>query len=164
MITLVEFALEAATAGVVYSRHYDEVVEAVDLCQATGRALFEQAMDLLDSTAAAFQAEELVSPNHLLVFVPLPSSKFIDLLEHENWDVVRVGQEPPGLYAIYGEDVFGFEDEEYRRPVDGLVRGSDRSTGAVANFRSWRSAPSRPKGEEFENGVYLIWNKASVDE
>ena len=162
MITLAEFAREAAAAGAVYSRHYDEIAEAADLCQAVGHALFEQSANLLASTAAAFQAADLALPNHLLVVVPLPSSQSIDLLERENWDGVRVGDEPPGLYAVFSEDIFGLGDEEYRRPVEGLVGPADPPLVTSTIYRSWRSAAARRDGWEFGNDVYLIWTSPSV--
>lgn len=137
----------------VDSIHFDELVE-MSSSKASGFDVVSNAAVLLKSvTSQLYAMFEDRGVRCVLVYLPLDVTD--DILSWSSQLLQKAGHtfEPPSLYMLRRNYIFGDTSEEYRRPVeipnisDENIRVLFRSSrGSVAILRSW----------EFNSGIYLI--------
>jgi hypothetical protein len=137
----------------VDSIHFDELVE-MSSNKASGFDLVSNAAVLLKSVTSQLNALfEDRGVRYVLVYLPLDVTD--DILSWSSQLLLKAGHtfEPPSLYMLRRNYIFGDTSEEYRKPVE-IPNISDENIRVL--FHSSRSSEGILHSWEFYSGIYLI--------
>lgn len=141
-------------ARAIRSIHLDQLCE-YDPDGLKGKALAEYMVDLIDDFSEYVKYNKIFKKNetHIVIFIPLICTDELLLWNDRIYNEIGNDEEPASVYIYYGEDIFGNDLEEYRKPIDGSFKGRD---GLLIIFRSFRDRNAIDNQWEFTNGIYLV--------
>ncbi len=142
------FCREAVDAGSLTSRHFDEVgIEfkekfSISEIEATSKDILSGFLMCLQKYDSQIKV--------LMTYFPLKDTDRISKWRSKSIEGRLIsGDEPPSIYAMFSDDVFGAEFEQYIFPIR-----SDEKYYTV--FRSSRSKEGARGNWEFSNAIMVI--------
>lgn len=151
-MTLQDWLNEAVAAPRVdgNSRHIDELANCA-VSAVEGPVFLAGLLEIIARCVHHLRAVPDDNWRCLLLYAPLGPTEELKFGNNDVWSDLRLLDEPPSLYLLLSDDVFGHAYEEYRRPLRCPVEFT-----YFAGFRSFRPADHIDPNWQFSNGIYFL--------
>ncbi|MDX8525880.1 hypothetical protein RFM68_15310 [Mesorhizobium sp. MSK_1335] len=147
-------AQELSSGSKIKSTHFDEFIDYSPDKYSRNEILNYSIELIAEISGYISESFHLSGVKFIVVFIPLSVTADLKMWNEELLSFLGKPEEPPAVYVIFEDDIFGNESEEYRRPIE--VLSQLEKSGVLAIFRSFRDRLSMTNEWEFTNGIYLV--------